>query len=351
MSEPLNPPSQPIIIAGMHRSGTSLTASILQQAGVSIGDQLLEASPGNAKGFFEDTDFLNLHQDILQSQGISLEGWSTVGQLTVPHQFWPRAQALCDRRLQTHSLWGWKEPRTTLFLDFWKQLLPQAKVILPYRSPWEVVDSLFTRGDVAFLHNPNLATAIWLAYNQTVLAFYQRYPDDCFMFHCDFLKLDEQRFVEQVRQKFNLPLTVPNQRLFDPTAMHHQVNQTHRPALLAIHFPETLELYTALQRLADGPNPQSDEATMPTQTKAIYRDWVLQDWLTSNRRRQEIKQLKTQLETVHTHLHNAKTELTHWQLMVESMESNRFWQMRNAWVGLKQRLGLLSEEPAEQKPE
>ncbi|MEL7418373.1 MAG: hypothetical protein AAGK10_07335 [Cyanobacteria bacterium J06555_3] len=45
-----------IIITGMHRSGTSLTASLLQSAGVYLGDRLMSADSGNAKGYFEDWD-------------------------------------------------------------------------------------------------------------------------------------------------------------------------------------------------------------------------------------------------------------------------------------------------------
>ncbi|NEQ45152.1 MAG: hypothetical protein F6K00_16960 [Leptolyngbya sp. SIOISBB] len=353
MSEPAKSLSQPIIIAGMHRSGTSLTASILQQAGVFIGDQLLEANVGNTKGYFEDADFLNLHREVLIAQGIGAEGWSAAGKVEVPEQFWQRAQTLCDRRLQTHALWGWKEPRTTLFLDFWQCLLPQVKVILPYRSPWEVIDSLFMRGDDIFVHNPNFAVDIWLAYNRAVLAFYQQHPDDCFLFHCHVLRTDEAGFVDQVRQKLELPLTVPDQRLFDPAVMHHQGSHTHRLTLLALHFPETLELYDKLQQLADIPTSEAVKTTASNEAEAAYRDWILQDWRTSSRSQTELKQLKTELQTVQAQLQTlaaqlqqAQAKLTHQQRTIEAMESNRAWQLRNAWLSLKKRLNLMPEEPS-----
>lgn len=351
MSEPAKSPSQPIIIAGMHRSGTSLTASILQQAGVFIGDQLLEANVGNTKGYFEDADFLNLHRDILTAQGISFDGWSTATQLEVPQQFWPRAQALCDRRLQTHALWGWKEPRTTLFLNFWQRLLPQVKVILPYRSPWAVMDSLFVRGDAIFVDQPNFVVDIWLAYNQAVLAFYQQHPDDCFLFHCDVLKTDEASFVDQVGQKLGLPLTVPDQRLFDPAAMPQQGHSTHRQTLLALHFPAVLELYDELQRVADIPTSAAVATTISTETEGAYREGLLQDWRRSSRSQKELKQLKTELQTVQAQLQTsaaqlqqAQTELAHQQRIIEAMEANRAWQLRNAWISLKKRLNPMPDE-------
>ena len=42
------PTGQPIIITGMHRSGTSLAASLLQSMGVDIGDELVGAMRGNS---------------------------------------------------------------------------------------------------------------------------------------------------------------------------------------------------------------------------------------------------------------------------------------------------------------
>lgn len=359
MSQVESSASIPIIIAGMHRSGTSLTASILQQAGVFIGEQLLKANTGNRKGHFEDEAFLSLHKDILVSCGISYDGWTARGQVDVPQQFWERAQELCDRRLAAHTIWGWKEPRTTLFLDFWQQQLPQAKFVLPYRSPWEVVDSLFTRGDPVFEHNPKFAAEVWTAYNQIILAFCQAYPDNCFLFHCDCLKVDERNFVERLRRKLGLSLPLPETPLFQPGEMHGQVNSTHRPTLLAKYFPETLAVYEQLENVADIPGTTPAASQMLTEAPA-YRDWALQDWLTSNRLQAGIKTAQAQLasttddlQSAQAEIHHlqvaldqANSEIKHWRLTIDAMEANRFWQMRNAWVRLKETIrGGKQESP------
>jgi hypothetical protein len=57
MSEVENQPSV-LIVTGMHRSGTSLTAAFLQAIGVDLGDKLLQGNYGNPKGYFEDVDFV-----------------------------------------------------------------------------------------------------------------------------------------------------------------------------------------------------------------------------------------------------------------------------------------------------
>ncbi len=66
--------SATIIVAGMHRSGTSLTASILQSSGVNIGERLVGKEIGNEKGHFEDLDMVDFHKEVLLSQGIEING-------------------------------------------------------------------------------------------------------------------------------------------------------------------------------------------------------------------------------------------------------------------------------------
>ncbi len=62
-------PSQILIVTGMHRSGTSLLASILQSAGVRIGQELLAPDPRNKRGFFEDVDIYRFHEQALFRRG------------------------------------------------------------------------------------------------------------------------------------------------------------------------------------------------------------------------------------------------------------------------------------------
>ncbi len=44
-------------------------------------------------------------------------------------------------------------------------------LLLIYRSPWEVVDSLYRRGDKAFVDQPELAVKMWMHYNYKILDF------------------------------------------------------------------------------------------------------------------------------------------------------------------------------------
>ena len=59
---------RPLLILGMHRSGTSLLAALLEDWGVHIGETLVGADVGNPRGHFEDRDILDFHTRALASR-------------------------------------------------------------------------------------------------------------------------------------------------------------------------------------------------------------------------------------------------------------------------------------------
>jgi hypothetical protein len=108
-----------LIVTGMHRSGTSLVASLLESAGLDIGKRLLDPNYGNPCGYFENIDFLKLHEEILYSLGINEIGWTLESNISPPHYYIDLAYKLVEKNKSVITSWGWKDPRTTLFLPFW----------------------------------------------------------------------------------------------------------------------------------------------------------------------------------------------------------------------------------------
>ena len=51
-----------VIVAGMHRSGTSLTAGLLARLGIDMGRDLVPADRANPRGYFEDVELVRFHQ-------------------------------------------------------------------------------------------------------------------------------------------------------------------------------------------------------------------------------------------------------------------------------------------------
>ena len=179
-----------IIIAGFHRSGTSLATRLVNQAGVFVGGDLIGAMPSNPFGHFEDREIVNLHDAILRDHGLT---WQ-VGERFVPRlasDRWAEMSRIVKDRSIRHQLWGFKDPRVCLFLPQWKHLIPGAKVLVVYRPWMDSTSSLERRhaeqlfegkGPPArhrrFWEEPDLALRMWISHNQALVDFVERYPSD-----------------------------------------------------------------------------------------------------------------------------------------------------------------------------
>jgi len=61
-----------VIVLGMHRTRTSLVSRICVELGVNMGDDLLGTHPSQPHGHWEDKEFYQLNQRILQ--GVEMAG-------------------------------------------------------------------------------------------------------------------------------------------------------------------------------------------------------------------------------------------------------------------------------------
>lgn len=163
--------TEPVVVcvAGMHRSGTSMVARMLNICGVYFGPEriLAESFPDNERGFWENLDFVDLNNALLQQLGGTWnkpprlpETWSNAGLGPLRD----RAMDLISR-LSSLKQWGWKDPRNSLTLPFWRQLIPKLKVVICLRSPLEVAQSLVGRGSPA----SDSLLELWLTYNQRLI--------------------------------------------------------------------------------------------------------------------------------------------------------------------------------------
>ncbi|MBS1512501.1 MAG: sulfotransferase [Bacteroidetes bacterium] len=134
-----------IVIAGMHRSGTSVVAQWLQRCGLSIGTKLEGPGIGNEQGHFEDADFLHLHQKLLSRRSLSETGFVSKPMTTVTELEKMEMSDLIELKNRKNKEWGWKDPRTCLFLDMYSELLPEAYYIVVVRDFNATVSSMITR--------------------------------------------------------------------------------------------------------------------------------------------------------------------------------------------------------------
>jgi hypothetical protein len=177
-----------VCVLGMHRSGTSVIARILNLLGVDLGPEhhLLDAVPYNPKGLWEHRFFVELNDQILAKLG------GNCVDLPAFRPGWEKGPGLEDLRQRARRLirddfagaetWGWKDPRTCLTLPFWQQLLPPMRYVLSLRNPLDVARSLERRDDYSLPRGIYL----WLTYTRAALEHTAGQPR-CLVFYEDVL--------------------------------------------------------------------------------------------------------------------------------------------------------------------
>jgi hypothetical protein len=181
----------PVAIAGMHRSGTSMVTRLLNLCGLYLGreEDLVSSAEDNSEGFWENAKFHIINEKILASfEG----GWDIPPALEVGWETSPHLAAITQNAslliegISQRPVWGWKDPRNSLTLLFWKRLIPNLKIIICLRNPFEVYRSLARRESASSVFSYNL----WLTYYQQLLT--SAKPEERIFTHYDSFFRDPQ---------------------------------------------------------------------------------------------------------------------------------------------------------------
>lgn len=134
-----------LAIMGMHRSGTSVVAQWLHACGLRLGETLMGPGVGNIEGHFEDEELYGFHRAWLEQNRLSYTGFVDNPIPRLPEDKRLELRELLEARSKRYQAWGWKDPRTCLFLDVYAQLLPDAHYLVVLRDFRAAVSSLMLR--------------------------------------------------------------------------------------------------------------------------------------------------------------------------------------------------------------
>ena len=162
----IRPKKIAILVAGMHRSGTSAVVRILNLLGCDLPCTLMGPTPFNEKGHWESQPFMDLNDEILSSAGSSWDDWRAfdAGWYASPvaGKFREQAQILLKEEYGDSLLFVLKDPRICRLLEFWKEEIEkfgaEVRVVSPIRNPLDVASSLETRDGIA----PSIGHLLWL---------------------------------------------------------------------------------------------------------------------------------------------------------------------------------------------
>src|SRR5215467_10027179 len=131
-----------ICIAGAHRSGTSMVTRLLHCCGLELGpkSELMPPQADNPEGFWEHLGFVALNDQLLSELGGAWDLPPPPNEDFTSARLDPlrlKARLLIEK-FDSACVWGWKDPRNSLTLPFWQQLLSRLKTVIVVRNPLEV---------------------------------------------------------------------------------------------------------------------------------------------------------------------------------------------------------------------
>ena len=144
---------QALVVAGMHRSGTSAMARLLSLSGATLPERVMDPGPDNPLGYWEPWEMVALDDEILEAVD---SRWDNVFAVKDNARAWAARGRFLDKAKDflTHNfgdqdLLVMKDPRSSILARFWRHALDEIAVdpvyVIMVRHPLEVADSLLAR--------------------------------------------------------------------------------------------------------------------------------------------------------------------------------------------------------------
>jgi GT2 family glycosyltransferase len=267
--------TQAILVLGMHRSGTSALARVLNLLGVELGSDLLPPAADNEMGFWEHRQVQFIHDRIYEDLNCD---WTNITAL--PPHWWelpeiqPRREQLKQVLVQDfghQTIWGMKDPRLCSMLPVWLPVLDemhcQPRCVMIFRNPLEVVKSLEKRDKMSVARG----YLLWLRSVIDAEQYSRHLPRTLTTF--DHVLTDWRGQVEQIGTALHIDWPVPPELVSEavaefirPSARHHrvetdrflsddsvpeQIRRMYRAVLLAVDLNHTEELSATVDQIAD----------------------------------------------------------------------------------------------------
>lgn len=209
---------QCFLVLGMHRSGTSALAGLMDSLGISAPGELLPASETNRLGYFEPKEVVQLHDDLLASAG---SGWADPRRfevadesVTAPY----REQLMTFVRDMSEKRFVLKDPRICRLLPMWRSILKDHKTtpLLIVRNPIGVAGSLAKRNRFP----PSVTFPLWLRH--VLDAEYGTRGMDRAFVRYEALVADGQAQLERLSSQVDgIPPVSGTHATLDQSEMHH----------------------------------------------------------------------------------------------------------------------------------
>jgi hypothetical protein len=282
-------------ILGMHRSGTSAIARAVNLLGVSLGppESLMEPRPDNPEGFWENQAVYDFHERLF---GHLSHSWDSI--LPLPDLCWTKdsmrsyraeLRELISREFASQPLWAWKDPRTSLVVPLWTDVLGELGVEMSYvivvRNPLDVAASLKRRNGFSTIKSVTL----WLLH--TLSSFQWTGGTRRAVIHYDLFLSDWKSSLQSLAEALQVPwpesedhLTTVMKGFLRPDLRHSHSTLESLGTLKDMADP-VIDIYSLIEKAVADRSALNSDAFAAAMTKA-YKGYVsyvrmlssLQDW-------------------------------------------------------------------------
>jgi len=266
---------QVLVVLGVHRSGTSLTAQVLNALGVRFGDKLIPGRSDNPAGFFEHREILEQTRRL--ERKLDLAPFRNGASVPWRSDWWKDSsideekaalkQILFNETENTETIFGFKDPRTLFLLPLWQEIFSELdltpRYVLALRNLADVAASMGRRGTGRIR-----AEMIWAGQMAAGIKYLPQSVDAVVRYECWFN--DPQHQGIALARALNLTTGRDDQDLADrirqviqPDLRHYgtSVEQAYDFAL-----PPVKQFHEALDRFVDG---KADWEAVQTEAEQI----------------------------------------------------------------------------------
>jgi len=217
---------------------------LLHVCGLKLGpkDELMPAQADNPDGFWEHLGFVALNDELLNELGGAWDLPPKTDETFEHARLDPlrmKARLLIER-FSSAGLWGWKDPRNSLTLPFWQDLLPGVKTLIMVRNPLEVAHSMKERNGTSY----SFGLRLWEIYNGRLIETASK--QERLVTHYDLFFENVEAELRRIAHFTGLPDSEVQKAAALVTKRRRHTHFTIEHLIDARVAPEVIELYRAL---------------------------------------------------------------------------------------------------------
>ena len=142
---------------------------LLHACGLYLGPEsaLMPPQADNPEGFWEHLGFVAINDELLNGLGGAWDLPPRIDENFKDSRLDPlrmKAKLLIEG-FDSARVWGWKDPRNSLTLPFWLNVLPGLKTLIMVRNPLEAAHSMRERNGTSY----SFGLRLWEIYNRRVI--------------------------------------------------------------------------------------------------------------------------------------------------------------------------------------